>query len=93
MIIDNRAGAGGNVGADIVVKAAPDGYSLLFVFTGHVTSPSLFPKLPFDTVCDFAGITLLATNETMLLVHPSLPVKPVAAEQPVMVKPRKRRRG
>ena len=77
VIIDNRAGAGGNVGADIVAKAAPDGYTLLFVFTGHVTSPSLFPKLPFDTVRDFAGITLLATNEHMLLVHPSLPVKSV----------------
>jgi tripartite-type tricarboxylate transporter receptor subunit TctC len=77
VIIDNRAGAGGNVGADIVAKAAPDGYTVLFVFTGHVTSPSLFPKLPFDTVRDFAGITLLATNEAMLLVHPSLPVKSV----------------
>ncbi len=40
-------------------------YTVLFVFTGHVTSPSLFPKLPFDTVRDFAGITLLATNEAM----------------------------
>lgn len=77
MIIDNRAGAGGNVGADIVAKATPDGYTLLFVFTGHVTSPSLFPKLPFDTVRDFSGLTLLATNEAMLVVHPSMPVKSV----------------
>ncbi len=77
VIIDNRPGAGGNVGADIVAKATPDGYALLFVFTGHVTSPSLFPKLPFDTVRDFSGITLLATNQAMLLVHPSLPVKSV----------------
>jgi len=77
VIIDNRPGAGGNVGAEIVARSPPDGYTLLFVFTGHVTSPSLFPKLPFDTERDFAGITQLAANEAMLLVHPSLPVKTV----------------
>ena len=77
VIIDNRPGAGGNLGAEIAARAPPDGYTLLFVFTGHVTSPSLFPKLPFDTLRDFAGITLLATNEAMLLVHPSMPVKSV----------------
>jgi len=78
-VVDNRAGASGNIGADVVAKAAPDGYTLLFVFPGHVTNPSLYPKLPFDTVRDFAGITLLATNESVLVVHPSLPVRSVKA--------------
>jgi tripartite-type tricarboxylate transporter receptor subunit TctC len=77
IIVDNRPGAGGNIGADIVAKAAPDGYTLLFVFSGHVTNPSLYPKLPFDTVRDFAPVTMLATNESLLVVHPSLPVKSV----------------
>jgi tripartite-type tricarboxylate transporter receptor subunit TctC len=75
MVIDNRAGAGGNIGADLVAKSAPDGYTLLFVYTGHVLNPSLYPKLPFDTVRDFAPVALLATNESFLLVHPSVPAK------------------
>jgi tripartite-type tricarboxylate transporter receptor subunit TctC len=78
VIIDNRAGAGGNIGADLVAKAPPDGYTLLFVFTGHVLNPSLYPKLPFDTVRDFAPVTMLATNESVLAVHPSLAAKSVA---------------
>lgn len=77
VIIDNRPGAGGNIGADIVAKAPPDGYTLLFAFTGHVINPGLYSKLPFDTVRDFAPITILATNQTLLLVHPSVPVKSV----------------
>jgi tripartite-type tricarboxylate transporter receptor subunit TctC len=78
IIIDNRAGAGGNIGADLVAKAPPDGYTLLFAFTGHVLNPSLYPNLPFDTVRDFAPVSLLATNESVLVVHPSMPVKSLA---------------
>jgi tripartite-type tricarboxylate transporter receptor subunit TctC len=77
VIVDNRPGAGGNIGADIVAKAPPDGYTLLFIFSGHVVNPTLYPKLPFDTLRDFAAVTQLATNESMLVVHPSLPVKSV----------------
>jgi tripartite-type tricarboxylate transporter receptor subunit TctC len=77
VVIDNRPGAGGNIGADIVAKAPADGYTLLFVFSGHVVNPSLYPKLPFDTVRDFAPVTMLSRNESMLVVHPSLPVKNV----------------
>jgi tripartite-type tricarboxylate transporter receptor subunit TctC len=77
VIVDNRPGAGGNIGADIVAKAPGDGYTLLFVFSGHAVNPTLYPKLPFDTVRDFAPITMLATNESALVVHPSLPVKSV----------------
>jgi tripartite-type tricarboxylate transporter receptor subunit TctC len=75
VIIDNRAGAGGNIGADLVAKAPPDGYTLLFAFTGHVINPSLYGKLPFDTVNDFSPITMLATNQTVVTVHPSVPAK------------------
>ncbi len=75
VIIDNRAGASGNIGADLVAKAPPDGYTLLFAFTGHVLNPSLYAKLPFDTVRDFAPVSLLATNESVLVVHPGVPAK------------------
>jgi tripartite-type tricarboxylate transporter receptor subunit TctC len=75
VVSDNRAGAGGNIGADLVAKAPPDGYTLLFVYTGHVLNPSLYPKLPFDTVRDFAPVSLLATNESFLLVNPVVPAK------------------
>ena len=77
IVVDNRPGAGGNIGADIVAKAPGDGHTLLFVFSGHVVNPTLYPKLPFDTVRDFAPVTQLATNESMLVVHPSLPAKSV----------------
>ena len=77
VVIDNRPGAGGNIGADIVAKAPGDGYTLLFVFSGHAVNPTLYAKLPFDTVRDFAGITQIATNESMLVVHPSFPAKSV----------------
>ena len=75
VVIDNRAGAGGNIGAELVAKSPPDGYTLLFVYTGHVLNPSLYPTLPFDTVRDFAPVALLATNESFLLVHPAVPAK------------------
>ena len=48
LVIDNRPGAGGNIGADLVAKAAPDGYTLLLAYTGHVINPGLYKKLPFD---------------------------------------------
>jgi tripartite-type tricarboxylate transporter receptor subunit TctC len=77
VIVDNRPGAGGNIGAELVAKAPADGYTLLFAFSGHVLNPSLYPKLPFDTVRDFAPVTMLARNESVLVVHPSVPVKSV----------------
>lgn len=77
IIVENRPGSGGNIGADVVAKAPPDGYTLLMAFTGHVINPGLYGKLPFNTLNDFAPITLLATNQTLLAVHPSVPVKSV----------------
>ena len=77
VVVENRPGAGGNIGADVVAKAPPDGYTLLLGYTGHVINPGLYPKLPFDTVRDFSPVTMLATNQTVLVVHPSVPAKSV----------------
>jgi tripartite-type tricarboxylate transporter receptor subunit TctC len=77
-IIDNRPGAGGSIGADIVAKAPPDGYTLLLgAVATHSINPSLYAKLPYDAVKDFAPISLLATLPNVLVVNPSLPVRSV----------------
>jgi tripartite-type tricarboxylate transporter receptor subunit TctC len=75
--VDNRPGAGGIIGSELVAKAAPDGYTLMMAFTSHVTNPSLQSRLPYDTIDDFAPITMVAVIPNVLLVHPSLPVRSV----------------
>ena len=78
VIVDNRAGAGGNIGAEVVAKSAPDGYTLLMATNGtHAINASLYPKLTYDAVKDFAPITLVATSFLLLVVHPSLPARSV----------------
>lgn len=77
IIIDNRGGAGGTIGTDVVAKSAPDGYTLLMAPTSHVINPSIYSKLPYDTVRDFAPITLAASATILLVVHPSVPVRSV----------------
>ena len=79
VIIDNRPGGGGVIASEIVAKSAPDGYTLLMAFTSHVTNPSLYPKLSYDAVRDFAPITLVATIPNILVVHPSVAVDSVPA--------------
>jgi len=79
VVVENRAGAAGNVGAEHVAKSAPDGYTLLLGGSSTLAvSPSLYPKLPFDSVRDFSHITLLVIVPNVLIVHPSLPVRSVA---------------
>ena len=76
-IVLNRAGAAGNIAMEAVARAAPDGYTLLVGFTGHVINPGLFKKLPFDPVADFTPISFLAANMNLLVVRRSLPVNSV----------------
>src|SRR4051794_12950902 len=59
VVIENRGGAGGVVGTDVVAKAAPDGYTLLLCYVSHATNPTLVEKLPYDTIRDFTPITLV----------------------------------
>jgi len=74
VIIDNRPGAGGNIGADAVAKAPPDGYTIVMgAVSTHAINVSLYRKLPYDPVTDFAPITLVTTVPNVLVVHPSLP--------------------
>ncbi|MBI4191487.1 MAG: tripartite tricarboxylate transporter substrate binding protein [Betaproteobacteria bacterium] len=77
-VIDNRAGAAGTIGADVVAKAPSDGYTLMVHSTTHVGNASLYKKLPYDTLKDFAGVALLAAQPGVLTGHPSLPVKSVS---------------
>jgi len=77
VVVDNRPGAGGIIGSDIVAKALPDGYTLLMVFPSHPVNPSLNAKMPYDTVNDFAPISMASRVTQVLLVHPSLPVTTV----------------
>lgn len=75
LVIDNRAGANGRIGTDAVAKAAPDGYTLLLGGIGALTiHPHMMP-LPYDPVKDFTPISLIATNDVVIVVNPSLPVK------------------
>ena len=78
-VVENRPGAAGNLGAEFVAKAPPDGYTLLVALgTTFTVNPSLYSKAPFDALTDFRLIAIVATTTTMLVVHPSVPVSSVA---------------
>jgi tripartite-type tricarboxylate transporter receptor subunit TctC len=79
VVVDNRAGGGGSAGSDLAAKSLADGYTLLMgTSSTHAIAPSLYPKLNYDPVKDFAPITLLGTATILMVVHPSVPAKTVA---------------
>ena len=77
VIIDSRPGANGIVGTEVAARAAPDGYTMVLVPSGHSLNVSLYKKLPFDAIKDFSPITLVGSSPMILVVHPTLPVKNV----------------
>jgi tripartite-type tricarboxylate transporter receptor subunit TctC len=78
VVIDNRGGSGGNIGADIVAKAAPDGYTLVMAIVGtHAINPALYARMPYDPVRDFSPITKTGAATIVLVAHPSVPVKSI----------------
>lgn len=77
IIVDNRGGAAGNLGTDIVAKSAPDGYTILFTLSSHTINPKLYDKLPFNVEQDFVPISLVALIPQILVANPSLPVNTV----------------
>ncbi len=77
VVIDSRAGANGNIGADILAKSAPDGHTLLQISTAFTISAATYAKLPFDPIYDFAPVSLIAKSNIVLVVRPDLPAKSV----------------
>ena len=75
VVVENRAGGATNIGSDLVAKAAPDGYTLLMGGASNAINMSLYAKLPYDTLRDFAPVSLCVKGANVLAVHPSLPVK------------------
>jgi len=78
VVIENRPGAGGVVASEAAAKAAPDGYTLIIVATGHALNPHLYAKLPYDLFADFTPITLIGTSPNMALVRSDSPIKSIA---------------
>ncbi len=78
VIVDNRAGASGNIGADAVAKSPPDGYTWLMINNAHAANVSLYTKLPYDLLRDFAFVTQVDSSPHVVVVHPSLPVKSIS---------------
>jgi tripartite-type tricarboxylate transporter receptor subunit TctC len=77
VVIDNRGGAGGNIALEMLARLPPDGYSLMFTTPTISINPALYPKINYDSLRDFAPVTLVATTVYILVAHPSLPVKSV----------------
>jgi tripartite-type tricarboxylate transporter receptor subunit TctC len=77
VVVDNRAGAGGNIGAAEAAKAAPDGYTVFYNTSAIAIAPSLYSKIPFDPLKDYAPVALTATVPLVLAVNPNLPVNSV----------------
>lgn len=77
VVVDNRGGANGTIGAALAAKADPDGHTMLIAVSGFAANPSIYKNLPFDSIRDFAPVTELASNPSVLAVHPSFPPRTV----------------
>ena len=77
LVVDNRAGAAGNIGVETAAKSTPDGYTLVMPITSFPINPHLYPKLPFDTVKDFSPVVLASSAPLLLVVHPSVNARSV----------------
>src|SRR5215210_7674630 len=75
--IENQAGAGGNLGIGSTARSAPDGYTMAVVSSSYVVNPSLYPRVPYDPLKDFAPVTLAAVTPNVMVVHPSVPAQNV----------------
>ncbi len=78
VVVDNRSGATTIIGTELAAKSAPDGYTLLLISTTHAVNPSLFKKLPYDPIKDFAPVTLITSTPFMLVIHPSVAASSVS---------------
>jgi tripartite-type tricarboxylate transporter receptor subunit TctC len=78
IVIDNKGGAGGSVGTDIVAKAPPDGYTVLFTLNSHTVNPAIYARLPFDTLKDFEPVGTVASLPQILVANPQFPANNVA---------------
>ncbi len=77
VVVDNKPGAGGNLAADLAAKAAPDGHTLFYNTSAITIAPSLYGKVPYDTLKDFLPVSTTATNAMIVMVHPSVPAKTI----------------
>src|SRR5688572_24757644 len=77
VLLDHRPGMGAIIGSELVARSAPDGYTLLLAFSPHITTPFMYKKVPYDTLRDFAPVSMLAAQPIMIVINPAVPARSV----------------